>query len=130
MKEGEKKPLSCESDDCFRPGPILGATQNGALRLCGEHYLQKVDSGEVEGSINRKHTICMQCPATLCTDYGNGYMSTRDYQADTIDYQKGSIYECPVLRKSVHNPQEGMYVDEDGKVYFEMRSVKDLEEGL
>jgi hypothetical protein len=57
-------------------------------------------------------------------------MSTRDYDAGTVDYQKGTIYECPELRRSVHNPQEGMHVDENGTVYYEMRSVRDLEEGL
>ena len=130
MKEGEKRPLSCESGECVRPGPILGAAQNGSLRLCGEHYIEKVDSGEVNGSVKKNHSICTQCPATLCTDFGNGYMSTRDYDADTADYQKGSIYECPELRRSIHNLQDGMFVDDDGTVYFEMRSVKDLEDGL
>lgn len=119
--------LSCEENDCYRPGPILGVTPNGALRLCGEHYLEKVDSGEVNGTVNRKHSICTHCPATLCTDFGNGYMSMRDYEADTVDYQKGSIYECPELRRRIHNPQEGMYIDDNGKMYLEMRSVKDLE---
>jgi hypothetical protein len=100
------------------------------MRLCGEHYIGKVDAGEVEGSVKGNHSICMQCPATLCTDYGNGYMSTIDYEADTVDYQKDSIYECPELRRSIEASQDGKYIGTDGKVYFEFRSVRDIEQGL
>lgn len=71
----------------------------------------------------RENPICQLCPQTMCMDYGNGYMSSQDLETGKTDYLEGSIHRCPLREK--WNDQ-GYYCDDDGRVYMEFRSVRDI----